>query len=111
MKLGIIKDKSEARQYYLHGISHGIGLDVHDVAIFGKLLTPGMVMTVEPGIYVPEGSPCDKEYWNIGVRIEDDVLITENGLRVLSAGAPKTIEEIEALIKKQGLGNLKVGAK
>jgi Xaa-Pro aminopeptidase len=111
VKLGIIKDKSEARRYYLHGISHGIGLDVHDVGIFGKPLTPGMVLTVEPGIYIPEGSPCDKEYWNIGIRIEDDVLITENGLRVLSAGAPKTIDEIEALMKKQGLGNLKVGAK
>ena len=110
-KLGIIKDKTEARRYYIHGISHGIGLDVHDVGMFGKPLTPGMILTVEPGIYIPEGSPCDKKYWNIGIRIEDDVLVTEHGVRVVSADAPKSVNEIEGLMKKKGLGNVKVGMK
>ena len=111
MKLGIIKKEDEARQFYLHGISHNIGLDVHDPGRIGGSLTPGMVFTVEPGIYIPEGSPCDKKYWNIGVRIEDDVLITEDGVRVLSSAAPKTIKDIETLMKKKGIGNEKLGAK
>jgi Xaa-Pro aminopeptidase len=68
-----------------------------------------MVLTDEPGIYIPEGSPCDKKYWNIGVRIEDDVLITAEGNRVLSAGAPKSVKDIENLMKKKGLGNVNIG--
>ena len=111
MKLGIIKDKEEVRQYYFHGLSHHIGIDVHDVGPFGKPFQAGMVLTVEPGIYIRDGSPCDKKYWNIGVRIEDDVLITADGNRVLTAGAPKTINEIESLMKRQGLGNMKLGTK
>jgi len=110
-KLGIIKGKEEARMYYMHGLSHNIGLDVHDAGSYGKPYAPGMVLTDEPGIYIPAGSPCDKKYWDIGVRIEDDVLITADGNRVLSAGAPKTVKEIESLMKKQGLGNMKLGAK
>lgn len=111
MKLGIIKDKEEVRQYYVHGLSHHIGIDVHDAGPYGKPFQAGMVLTVEPGIYIREGSPCDKKYWDIGVRIEDDVLITAEGNRVLSAGAPKTVKEIESLMKKQGIGNMKLGSK
>ena len=111
MRLGIIKDKQEARTYYMHGLSHHIGLDVHDPGPYSKPYVPGMIVTNEPGIYIPAGSPCDKKYWNIGVRIEDDVLITAEGNRVVSAGAPKTVKEIETLMKKQGLGNIKIGAK
>jgi len=111
IKLGIIKDKSEVRRYYMHGLSHHIGLDVHDVGRFGAAYAPGMILTAEPGIYIAEGSPCDKKYWNIGVRIEDDVLITENGNRVLSSGAPKTVKEIESLMKEKGIGNIKIGTK
>ena len=70
-----------------------------------------MILTVEPGIYIPEGSPCDKKYWNIGVRIEDDVLITPEGNKVVSAAAPKSIKEIESLMKKRGLGNEKLGTR
>lgn len=110
MRLGIIKEKEEVRQYYMHGLSHSIGLDVHDVGPYGAPYAPGMILTDEPGIYIPTGSPCDKKYWNIGVRIEDDVLITAEGNRVLSSGAPKTINEIENLMKKRGLGNVKIGA-
>ena len=111
MKLGLIKDKTEVNRYYTHGLSHGIGLDVHDVGRFGAGMQPGMILTVEPGIYVPEGSPCDKKYWNIGVRIEDDVLITPEGNKVVSAAAPKSIKEIEVLMKRQGLGNAKLGGR
>ena len=109
MKLGIIKTKDDARMYYTHGLSHHIGLDVHDVGSYGKPYAPGMILTDEPGIYIAEGSPCDKKYWDIGVRIEDDVLITADGNRVLSAGAPKSAADIENLMKKQGIGNVKIG--
>jgi Xaa-Pro aminopeptidase len=95
----------------MHGLSHHIGLDVHDPGPFGTPYVPGMILTNEPGIYIPAGSPCDEKYWNTGVRIEDDILITADGNRVLSAAAPKTITEIEALMKQQGLGNMKIGAK
>jgi Xaa-Pro aminopeptidase len=111
MKLGIIKNKDDARIYYMHGLSHHIGLDVHDPGPYGKPYAPGMILTDEPGIYIPEGSPCDKRYWNIGVRIEDDVLITPEGNRVLSAGAPKAMKEIENLMKKKGIGNVTIGDK
>jgi Xaa-Pro aminopeptidase len=66
-----------------------------------------MVITVEPGIYIPEGSPCDKKWWGIAVRIEDDVLITDKGPIVLSAEAPRKSDEIEALMKETSpLGSL-----
>jgi Xaa-Pro aminopeptidase len=99
VKLGIIQDKNEAKKYCPHGISHFVGLDVHDVGSTEKLL-PGMVLTMEPGLYIPDSSNCDKKYWGIGIRIEDDVLVTENGCKVLSEAAPRTIEEIEVLMKQ-----------
>ncbi|WP_375418864.1 aminopeptidase P N-terminal domain-containing protein [uncultured Hymenobacter sp.] len=97
LRLGIIKDPRETRRYYPHGASHYLGLDVHDRGTYGSL-RPGTVITVEPGIYIPAGSPCDAKWWNIGVRIEDDVLITEQGYENLSAGAPRTVAEIEQLM-------------
>ena len=84
MKLGIIKEVSEAKKYYPHGLSHHIGLDVHDPGNY-RLLAPNMVITIEPGIYIPQGSPCDPKWWNIGIRIEDDVLVTSEGPVNLSA--------------------------
>ncbi|CUU09226.1 Xaa-Pro aminopeptidase [Candidatus Kryptobacter tengchongensis] len=104
LKLGIIKDKNEARKYFMHGVTHHLGLDVHDVGVPGNL-EPGMVITIEPGIYIPAGADCDPKYWNIGVRIEDDILVTKDGYAVLSSGAPKTIDEIERLMKRRGIGN------
>jgi Xaa-Pro aminopeptidase len=98
VELGIIQDQSEAKKYCPHGISHFVGLDVHDVGSPQKLL-PGMVFTIEPGLYIPDSSTCDKKYWGIGIRIEDDVLVTENGCKVLSEAAPRTIQEIEILMK------------
>ncbi len=95
-------------KYLNHGVSHHIGLDVHDVGSM-NILAPGMVLTIEPGLYFPAGSNVDRKYWNIGVRIEDDVLVTENGNMVLSEKAPRSIEEIENLMKKEGIGNQKIG--
>ena len=106
--LGIAKDDIEARRYFPHGTSHHIGLDVHDTSLRGAF-KPNMVITVEPGIYIPEGSPCDKKWWGIAVRIEDDVLITANGPVVLSAEAPRKSEAIEALMKETSpLGSLEL---
>lgn len=100
LKLGIIDKKINVRKYFMHGTSHYLGLDVHDAGLYGPL-TPGNVITVEPGIYIPEGSDCDPKWWNIGVRIEDDILITDGEPEVLSAKAPRKIEEIEALMKEK----------
>lgn len=96
-KLGIIKKKEDFRKYYPHGASHYLGLDVHDRGGYG-LLQAGNVITVEPGIYIPAGSPCDPRWWNIGVRIEDDALITAIGYENLSAEAPRTVADIEKLM-------------
>ncbi|MGY5847111.1 aminopeptidase P N-terminal domain-containing protein [Salegentibacter sp. HM20] len=100
VKLGIVATEEEARQYFPHGTSHHIGLDVHDPGLGGPF-EPNMVITVEPGIYIPEGSDCDPKWHGIAVRIEDDILITENGPVNLSAEAPRKSEEIEALMKEE----------
>lgn len=95
--LGIIKSDAEYRQYLPHGISHHIGLDVHDKTTYGPL-EENMVITIEPGIYIPDGSPCDEKWWGIGVRIEDDILITKDGWINLSESAPRTVEAIENMM-------------
>jgi Xaa-Pro aminopeptidase len=77
-------------RFFVHGLGHWLGMRVHDVGDYSMPLEPGMVFTLEPGIYLPGE--------NLGVRIEDDVLVTETGCEVLSTGAPKTIEEIESLM-------------
>ncbi|MCB0436649.1 MAG: M24 family metallopeptidase, partial [Mangrovimonas sp.] len=74
-------------------------LDVHDAGTYTPF-KPNVVITVEPGIYIPEGSPCDKKWWGIAVRIEDDILITEKGPVNLSAEAPRKSDDIEALMKE-----------
>ncbi len=108
LSLGIIKDKKEVSKYYPHGLSHHIGLDVHDRGA-SSTLKKDMVITIEPGIYIPEGSNCDKKWWSIGVRIEDDALITENGYELLSNFAPRKIEDIEKMIaQKSALDNFKL---
>src|SRR5690606_4942696 len=93
-KLGIISKEEDARRYFPHGTSHYLGLDVHDRGTYGKF-KPNTIITVEPGIYIPDGSPCDKKWWGIGVRIEDDILITEKGYENLSKTAPRTVAGIE----------------
>ena len=96
---GIIRKHGDYRKYFMHGTSHYLGLDVHDIGLNGSL-APGNVLTVEPGIYIPKGSDCDPKWWNIGVRIEDDILITKDGYEVLSDCVPKTVDEIEYLMGK-----------
>jgi len=98
-ELGIISSIDAPHSYFPHGTSHHIGLDVHDPNMRGSF-QPNMVITVEPGIYIPEGSDCDKKWWGIAVRIEDDILITEDGPVNLSAEAPRKAEKIEAMMKK-----------
>lgn len=93
IKLGIIKTADELGLYFMHGFGHGLGLDVHDPV--PNTLAPGAILTVEPGIYIKEGSPCDKKWWNIGIRIEDDILVTTNGPVNLSIAAPRTWQEVE----------------
>ncbi len=89
-ELGLIKDDSELSKYYFHGVSHYLGLDTHDVGDRGEILKPGMVFTNEPGLYIPEEG--------IGIRIEDDLLVTEDGCENLSKDIIKTVEEIEAFM-------------
>jgi len=100
MKLGIISNPSDSRLYFPHGTSHHIGLDVHDPGKYENF-EENMVLTVEPGIYIPKGSNCDKKWWGIAVRIEDDILVTKKGPINLSAEAPRKSDEIEALMKEK----------
>lgn len=99
LDLGIITDKSDMRRYLPHGIAHHIGLDVHDLGNY-DILEENMVITVEPGIYIPENSPCDPKWWNIAIRIEDDIQITPAGPINLSAAAPREWKAIEALMQE-----------
>jgi Xaa-Pro aminopeptidase len=111
VKLGLLKGtvasliKSGAYQeFYMHKAGHWLGLDVHDVGDYRvaaewRLLEPGMVMTVEPGIYISANNVSVAKKWHgIGIRIEDDVIVTDQGHEVISDGVPKTVEEIEALM-------------
>jgi Xaa-Pro aminopeptidase len=93
--------------FYMHGTGHWLGMDVHDVGAYRDLsqldkpsrpLQAGMVLTVEPGIYVRPAEGVPEEYWHIGIRIEDDVVVTHDGCSILTASAPKTVDEIEALV-------------
>ena len=91
IKVGLIKEESEIGNYYYHSVSHFLGLDTHDVGNYKDLiLQPGMVLTVEPGLYIAEEG--------IGIRIEDDVVVTEEGHEVLSKDIFRSVEEIEAFM-------------
>ncbi len=109
VKLGLLKGQpaklirdEKYKKFFMHGTGHWLGLDVHDVGDYKidghwRELEPGMVLTIEPGLYIPRGTKGVARKWQgIGIRIEDDVLVTRDGHEVLSADAPKTIEEIEA---------------
>ena len=120
LRLGLItsKDNSEYNTWFMHGTSHWLGMNVHDVGDYSKPLAPRMVLTVEPGIYIrpdalevlpktPENErfikavrPAFEKYKGIGVRIEDDVVVTDGEPRVMSAGIPSRLEEIEAIMTK-----------
>ncbi len=93
------------RRFYMHRTGHWLGLDVHDAGDYGaegrwKPLEPGMVLTVEPGLYVRPGDDVPQAYWNIGIRIEDDVVVSPAGCEVLTAQAPKLVSDIEALMRE-----------
>lgn len=93
------------REFYMHGLSHWLGLDVHDVGHYkindeDRLLKAGMVLTVEPGIYIAPDAKVDKKWRGIGIRIEDNLLITESGYENLTQAAPKTIAEIESIMSR-----------
>lgn len=94
--LGVIKAPTDKHMYFPHGVSHHIGLDVHDRGVY--TLEENMTVTIEPGIYIPENSDCDKKWWGIAVRIEDDYLVTKTGYELLSSYAPRTTEEIEKIM-------------
>ena len=98
----IIKE-AKYKPFYMHKTGHWLGLDVHDVGDYKldgewRTLEPGMVLTVEPGIYVSPSDNVDKKWWNIGIRIEDDVLITENGNEVITAALIKEVDDIESFM-------------
>ncbi|WP_306394574.1 Xaa-Pro aminopeptidase [Telluria beijingensis] len=111
-KVGSPDDAIAARayaQFYMHGTGHWLGMDVHDVGAYRDLtlpdkpsraLLPGMALTVEPGIYVRPGEGVPERFWDIGIRIEDDVVVTDAGCRVLTGDAPKDVAEIEALMQE-----------
>ena len=98
------------RQFYMHRTGHWLGMDVHDVGDYrdpavsatekpSRTLVPGMVLTIEPGIYVRPAEGVPEAFWNIGIRIEDDALVTAEGCHILTHKAPKTIDDIEALMR------------
>jgi len=92
------------KPFYMHSVGHWLGMDVHDVGSYAsdgnptRPLAPGMVLTVEPGLYFPPGEKTPAAYAGIGVRIEDDVLVTESGCEVLSREAPKAVDDLEAIV-------------
>jgi Xaa-Pro aminopeptidase len=113
VELGILEgdvqeliEKKTYRKYFMHGTSHWLGMDVHDVGDYvenkdSTVLKAGMVLTVEPGIYIPENDEqAPAEYRGMGIRIEDDILITQDGNDNLTKAIPKTIADIEAVVGK-----------
>ncbi|WP_050468203.1 Xaa-Pro aminopeptidase [Herbaspirillum chlorophenolicum] len=113
-KLGSLEDvieKGDYRQFYMHRTGHWLGMDVHDVGDYRdppaadgskpwRTLQPGMVLTVEPGIYVRPGEGVPEQYWNIGIRIEDDAHVTPTGCELLTTGVPSKVDDIEALMRQ-----------
>jgi len=113
VKLGLLKGRvsklikdEKYKQFYMHRIGHWLGIDVHDVGDYKideqwRLLEPGMVLTIEPGLYIPADCDSVEPQWRgIGIRIEDDVLVTKDGHDILSDGVPKEIEDIESLMQE-----------
>ena len=112
-KVGTLDDviaNGDFRQFYMHRTGHWLGMDVHDVGEYRDLapagqekpwrtLQPGMALTVEPGIYVRPAEGVPEQYWNIGIRIEDDAVVTAGGCDIITAEAPKTVAEIEAVMR------------
>ena len=118
LKLGLITKKEQVGMWFIHGLGHWLGMNVHDVGGYGKPLAPGMVFTNEPGIYIREDTldnlpdtpenkalkdairPAFEKYKNIGVRIEDDLLVTETGVEWMTKDLPRKLEDIEGFMAK-----------
>ena len=97
-------EKETYKRFYMHRTGHWLGLDVHDAGEYKRgaqwrPLEPGMTLTVEPGLYIRAADDVPEALRNIGIRIEDDVLVTEPGCEVITAEAPKAIDDIEALMR------------
>jgi len=102
--LDAVLEKEDYKRFYMHRTGHWLGLDVHDAGDYKEAgawlsLRPGMTLTVEPGCYVRPAEGVPERFWNIGVRIEDDALVTPAGCEILTAGAPKLVDEVEALMR------------
>ncbi|TAH45806.1 MAG: Xaa-Pro aminopeptidase [Betaproteobacteria bacterium] len=112
--LGLLKgslddvlDKGDYRRFYMHRTGHWLGMDVHDAGEYKlggdwRTLEAGMVLTVEPGCYIRPAADVPQAFWNIGVRIEDDALVTVDGCEYLTDGVPREVAEVEALIRDAG---------
>ncbi len=110
VELGVLQGEVDAliaedahRKFFMHGLSHWLGLDVHDVGHYGtpsrdRILEPGMVITIEPGLYIAPDADVPVEYRGIGIRIEDDIVITETGNENLTDSVVKDPDAIEALM-------------
>jgi len=99
-------ESGDYKRFYMHKTGHWLGMDVHDAGDYKRggnwrALTPGMILTVEPGLYVRPDDKVPEPFWNIGIRIEDDVLVTTGACEVLTHAAPRTVAEIEAVMKAQ----------
>ncbi len=109
-EVGALIENEAYREFYMHRVGHWLGLDVHDVGDYKidgqwRLLEPGMVMTVEPGLYVaPDNERVPKKWRGIGIRIEDDVVVTKDGCEILTEAVPKAPDEIEALMAEARVG-------
>jgi Xaa-Pro aminopeptidase len=100
ISLNEVIDKELYKQFYMHRTGHWLGMDVHDVGDYSKPLQPGMVLTIEPGCYIRPSNEIDEHFWNIGIRIEDDALVTDTGCELISRKTPVEVEEIESLINQ-----------
>ena len=104
-ELDALVEKQACKAFYMHGLGHWLGLDVHDVGEYkldeaDRPFAPGMVLTIEPGLYFDEDAQVPEQYKGIGIRIEDDLLVTEKGYENLTQDVPKTVAEIEALMQQ-----------
>ena len=98
-----VLEKETYKRFYMHRTGHWLGLDVHDAGEYKsggqwRRLEPGMTLTVEPGCYIRPAEDVPRQFWNTGVRIEDDVVVTASGCEVLTAAAPKSVRDLEALV-------------
>jgi Xaa-Pro aminopeptidase len=107
--LDAVIESGDYQRFYMHRAGHWLGMDVHDAGEYRNragewvTLVPGTVLTVEPGAYIRPAEKVPEQFWNIGVRIEDDILVTATGNENLTAAAPKTVAEIEATMRESSV--------